>query len=263
MLGLGFGFSVSNCKVLRSDPKVIAMRFLDHTCPTPAENLACDEALLDEAESNDGGECLRFWESRIRFIVLGFSNPFRTETFPDACAASGIPILRRCSGGGTVLQGPGCLNYNLILSIENHPELESVTSTNRFVMSRNAAILQPLVDRLITVDGITDLSLEGRKFSGNAQRRRRRFALFHGTFLIDFDLAQIDQFLPLPARQPNYRQNRSHAKFLTSIPIARRILKQALQEGWNATLPSGPVPDERIQELVESRYGQPAWNLKV
>lgn len=239
------------------------MQWFDHTCPTPAENLACDEALLDEAESRQGGECLRFWESTVPFVVLGFSNEFCTETFPTACAVARIPILRRCSGGGTVLQGPGCLNYTLILSIENRPELASVTSTNRFVMSRNAAILQPLVNGLITVDGCTDLSMDSRKFSGNAQRRRRQFALFHGTFLIDFDLARIDRFLPIPRRQPGYRQNRSHEQFLTSIPISRRILKQALQAGWNAKISPVPLPEERIQELVRSRYGEAAWNLKM
>jgi lipoate---protein ligase len=254
---------MANCQILRSDPKLIAMQFIDYSFPTPAENLACDEALLDQAESDHGTECLRFWESSVPFVVLGRSNPFRTETFPVACAAAGIPIHRRCSGGGTVLQGPGCLNYTLILSIADRPELESVTSTNRFVMIRNSTLLQPLIDRPITVDGVTDLSLDGRKFSGNAQRRRRRFTLFHGTFLIDFDLTQIDRFLPLPTRQPDYRNNRSHAEFLISIPIPRSTLKQAFQEGWQATNPAVSPPCELIRHLVVSQYSRPDWNFKT
>jgi lipoate---protein ligase len=241
----------------------MTLQFLDYSFQDPVENLACDEALLDQAESRQGPEILRFWESTVPFVVLGFSNPFRTETFHEACATAGIPILRRCSGGGTVLQGPGCVNYALILSMENRPELKSVTCANRFVMGRNAAILQALCGGSITVNGITDLSLNGRKFSGNAQRRRRRYLLFHGTFLLEADLTQIDRFLPLPARQPTYRQGRSHAEFLTMLPIPRSILKQGFQQGWQATLPSAPLPREQIQHLVQTRYSQSDWNFRI
>jgi lipoate---protein ligase len=239
------------------------MQFIDYSFQNPAENLACEEALLDQAECRQGSEILRFWESTVPFVVLGFSNSFRTEAFPEACAAAGIPILRRCSGGGTVLQVPGCLNYALILSMENRPELASVTGTNRFVMDRNAAILQSLCGGSITVNGITDLSLDGRKFSGNAQRRRRRYLLFHGTFLMEADLALIDRFLPLPVRQPSYRRGRSHADFLTTLPIPRSLLKQGFQQGWQATLPAIPLPREHIQQLVQSRYSRSDWNLRI
>ena len=86
------------------------MRHLDLTIPSPAENLACDEALLDWCESGDGVECLRFWESPEPFVVVGYANKVETEVNVAACEARKIPILRRCSGGGTVVQGPGCLN---------------------------------------------------------------------------------------------------------------------------------------------------------
>ena len=55
------------------------MKVLDLTLPTPAENLACDEALLDAAESGAGGEALRFWESPVHFVVVGYANKVATE----------------------------------------------------------------------------------------------------------------------------------------------------------------------------------------
>ena len=54
------------------------MKLLDLTLPTPAENLACDEALLNQAEAN-GGEILRFWEPREHFVVVGYANKVGTE----------------------------------------------------------------------------------------------------------------------------------------------------------------------------------------
>ncbi|HKI71114.1 MAG TPA: lipoate--protein ligase family protein, partial [Verrucomicrobiae bacterium] len=190
------------------------MKSLDLTFPTPAENLACDEALLDWCDAGGGPEVLRFWEPQQHFVVVGYSNRVEREVNVAACQQLGIPILRRCSGGGTVLQGPGCLNFSLILRIDSDPALQTVTSTNRFVMERNRAALEPLLTRSsrlkealssnfqlstfnfqLSVRGHTDLAIGDRKFSGNAQRRKRRAVLFHGSFLLNLDLALIDKVL--------------------------------------------------------------------
>ena len=113
------------------------MKFLDLSFHAPAENLACDEALLDWFEENGGDGVLRFWEPKNYFAVVGYGNRVETEVNVAACDKEGIPILRRCSGGGTVLQGPGCLNYSLILKIEEHGPVVSITAANRFIMERN------------------------------------------------------------------------------------------------------------------------------
>jgi len=118
------------------------MTFLDLTLPTPAENLAGDEALLDWCEENGGIGVLRFWEPENYFAVVGYGNQVATEVNVAACEADKIPILRRCSGGGTVLQGPGCLNYSLILKIEENGLLASITAANRFIMERNREALE-------------------------------------------------------------------------------------------------------------------------
>src|SRR5262245_29464931 len=93
------------------------MRLLDYTFPTPEENLACDEALLDLCEAGHAPEVLRFWEPSSHFVVVGYANRIADEVNVTECRTRGIPILRRCSGGGTVLQGPGCVNYALVLRI--------------------------------------------------------------------------------------------------------------------------------------------------
>jgi lipoate---protein ligase len=185
---------------------------LDLTLPTPAENLACDEALLDWCDGGgSNGGVLRFWEPPQHFVVLGYANKAGAELDVEACRSRQIPILRRCSGGGAVLQGPGCLNYTLVLKIDE--ALRSITETNCLVMKRNAAALSALLGAAVTVEGFTDLALNNLKFSGNAQRRKRHFLLFHGTFLLDFDLELLEKLLLPPSKQPAYRRNRSHAEF--------------------------------------------------
>src|SRR3990172_4115245 len=77
-----------------------AMRRLLLTLDTPAANLALDEALLEQAEAEGAeAEVLRLWESPQPIVVVGRSSRVELEVDQAACAARGIPILRRASGG--------------------------------------------------------------------------------------------------------------------------------------------------------------------
>lgn len=235
------------------------MKHIDITLPTPAENLAADEALLDACEIGIiDGEVLRFWESPTPFVVVGYSNHLAREVHLNACRDAGVPVLRRCSGGGTVVQGPGCLNYTLILRIPETGPLATLTGTNHFVMQRHADALRPLLGDSVRATGTTDLALGDRKFSGNAQRRKRKFLLFHGTFLLGFDLALIAKLLNFPSRQPDYRQNRSHLDFVTNIPLTRDAVKRALRDAWHAEEPLREIPTG----IPAERYNADEWNLK-
>ena len=237
------------------------MTWLDLTLPTPAENLACDEALLDAAEEQGGSAVLRFWESPSHFVVLGYANKVAEEANVKVCHEQGVPILRRCSGGGTVVQGPGCLNYSVILRIDQVPELQSITGTNQWVMSRNRDAIARLLGRPVSIEGHTDLATGQLKFSGNAQRRKREWLLFHGTFLLDFDLSIIENVLRTPPRQPAYRDHRSHNEFITRLKLSSASVKAALVEVWQAKAACASGPHERTQNLVTNRYGRDEWNF--
>src|SRR2546422_3154717 len=67
------------------------MHLLDLTFPTPAENLACDEALLDLCEQGGAGEVLRFWEPREYFVVVGYANKVASEVNLAACRGLAQP----------------------------------------------------------------------------------------------------------------------------------------------------------------------------
>jgi len=282
------------------------MTLLDLTLPTPAENLACDEVLLDMFEEGAGDGLLRFWEPTNYFVVVGYANHVEKEVNVAACEAEGIPILRRCSGGGTVLQGPGCLNYSLVLKIEEHGPLASITSANRFIMERNREAVEAEVRGRksedgnqrakggIEIRGHTDLVLDcvrpgpaeqvlgapisrpstistSLKFSGNAQRRKKNFLLFHGTFLLNFDIALIDRFLRMPSKEPDYRKGRAHTNFLTNLDLPAGAVKKSLEKAWNTRATGrrdagGPraevVPHDAIALLARDKYVTKEWNFK-
>jgi lipoate---protein ligase len=236
------------------------VQHLDLTLPSPAANLACDEALLEACEDGSGGEVLRFWEPPNYFVVLGYSNQAAREVNLDACRQAGLGLFRRCSGGGTVLQGPGCLNYSLILKIDAHPARQTIPAANRHIMERHRDALAALLGRPVEVRGITDLCLGELKFSGNAQRRQRRALLFHGTFLLSFDLTLMERFLTMPSRQPDYRAGRPHGRFLTNLDVPASAIRDALRACWPADASPPPAPDCR--RLAAEKYSRDEWNLK-
>jgi lipoate---protein ligase len=251
------------------------MKLLDLTLATPADNLACDEALLNWSETGEGGEILRFWEPREYFVVVGYANKVEQEVNVAACRARGVPIFRRCSGGGTVLQGPGCLNYALILHIAERPPLAGISSVNKFIMERNGAAIASAVRRRmpeagISVCGHTDLALAtahsspagSRKFSGNSQRRRQRALLFHGTFLLHLDLALMTELLRMPSQQPDYRRLRGHTEFLTNLNLPAARLKDALRQAWKATVKLSDFPARETSRLAAEKYSTAEWNFK-
>ncbi len=251
-------------KYLAAPPALtdVRMRCLDRTWPSPAENLACDEALLEACEAEPDVGALRFFEAPRPWVVLGYGNREATEANLEACRQDGVPVLRRMSGGGAVVLGPGCLAYALILPVDAHPDLRSVTGTNRLVMETHRALIERLIGCAVRVQGHTDLTVDDHKFSGNSQRRGRRAVLFHGTFLLAFDLECIARYLPMPTARPEYRRDRGHAGFVTNIPARIQDVKAVLREGWSACGEWDLPIDAAVAHWVQGRYGRMDWHRK-
>ncbi len=236
------------------------MQYLDLTLATAAENLALDEALLDEAEQSDGsGETLRIWESREPMVVLGRSSRVAEEVHLDTCRRLGIPVLRRTSGGATVVTGPGCLMYAVVLSYRLRPALRVIDHAHCFVMSMMAQALARLEPR-VQPQGISDLAVGGRKVSGNSVRCKRGHLLYHGTLLYRFPLELIEQCLKMPPRQPDYRCGRNHEAFVANLPADRAALSQALIQQWQASERRDDWPQSLVTHLVAQRYTSEQWN---
>lgn len=242
------------------------MYHLPLTLETPAANLALDEALLDAAvEGELPGEVLRLWEPADFFVVLGRSSRL-DEVNQAACRADDVPVLRRPSGGATIVAGPGCLMYAVVLDLDHRPELRSVDRAHSYILDKNAAALAPLAAG-IALKGTSDLTLPAaqsngeppRKFSGNSLRLKRNCLLYHGTILYDFPLKQLGCWLATPARTPKYRDDRAHETFVTNFPARREAMTAALIDAWKAMKPLTDWPRQRTEELAAGRYASAAW----
>ena len=188
------------------------MEVLCWSAPTVAENLAFDEALARSAWET-GQHLLRFWWGGPPAVVLGFSE--RPEQVVDtaACSRLGVDVLKRCTGGGTVLQTSGVLNYSLVMP-----------SSDRYNVRAGFRQGTDLVCAILAafgVDGVpqgtSDVAVGDRKISGNAQARRWKALLVHGTLLADLDFSLSEEVLRHPLREPAYRRGRGHRDFMVTL----------------------------------------------
>lgn len=244
------------------------MKLLDLTLDNAVANLALDEALLETAEAaGQHPEVLRLWEPTKPFVVLGRSSPIETEVNLEFCRARNIDVLRRCSGGATIVTGPGCLMYAVLLDyrkrLDNQQReyLRMLEQAHRFVMEQTRSAIVKL-EIETQLQGTSDLTYGDQKFSGNSMRSKKNWMLYHGTIICDFDLALVSDCLGSPQRQPEYRRGRSHADFLTRLPTDASSLRQALAEQWSVTEALARWPRDKTDQLLD-KYRSEDWTYKV
>jgi lipoate-protein ligase A len=236
------------------------MQLRDISFPSPQENIAFDEVLLCLAEKHSKGEYLRFWESSKIFIVMGLTGRAPIDVNSIHAQEDNIPVLRRSSGGGTVLQGPGCLNYTLVLSKQKHPELNDLRKSYEWIAAKvNGALRQAGIEAYFRPVSDLVTGQGEKKFSGNAQHRRKHYILHHGTILYKFDLSLISRYLNMPHDIPEYRKHRPHADFVTNVPIDPHLFKEHLAKSFRTSALQSP----RAQELsfLQEFLGKPPSQL--
>jgi len=240
-------------KLRAMSKQVSFMQHRDISFPTPQENIAFDDVLLSLAEKHEGGEYLRFWESPQLFVVLGRIGREEKDVNLARVKEDNIPVLRRSSGGGTVLQGPGCLNYSLILSKQKSHELNDLRKSYEWISAKViAALHQAGVEAYFRPTSDLATGQTEKKFSGNAQRRGKHYILHHGTILYNFDLSLISRYLNMPEDIPEYRKHRLHTDFVTNIPIDPHVFKDYLAQSFHASALQAPSTEE-LSFLRESK----------
>lgn len=238
---------------------IAVSHFKDISFANPSENILYDDVLLTMAEEGLTGNTLRIWESPICFVVLGRTGKVEEDLNFETLRKDAVPVLRRSSGGGTVLQGAGCLNFSFILSKEVNSDLADLRRSYHVILEGVLTVLRELKISAV-FRPISDLALahSEKKFSGNAQRRGRKFILHHGTILYEFDLALVSRYLTMPQDVPQYRKGRSHADFIANIAVSRKDLLARFQSaycpiGQNIISKPTAIEYQRLNKLLQLR----------
>lgn len=161
---------------------------------------------------------VRVEEVREVAVVLPRSRRPEREVFLQACEDDKVPVVVRPSGGGAVVLSPGMVAVSLLADAEGTGLFPEAYFT-RF----GAAVTRGLAAcgvTWITRRGVSDLCLGERKIAGSALRLWRNRVLYQLSLLVDPDLSLMERYLPMPSRQPDYRRDRPHADFVTSLAAA-------------------------------------------
>lgn len=256
----------------------------------PYLSIALDEALslyFSKQESFQGG--IRFWANHYTTVLGRTCNPKDNlnEEFLKKFRVShrksewlqNPALCRRASGGGTVLHGPGSINFSLFFPLKKFPELFPVKRSYEILLGMIIDALK-LMDVKATFSGQSDIAVtdslnSARKISGNAQFRKHGILVHHGTLITDKEIIpHIVRFLNHPPKEPDYRKKRNHADFLGSLPeafdvtafyhalknIAERQFKG--NEWQKLTYFDRKIIFRVARKMVREIYGDESWILE-
>lgn len=222
----------------------------------PASAFALDEAL---ARGGAGQPTLLVWRTSPA-IVLGRFQRADWEVDAAACAARGVSVWRRFTGGGTVYLDEGVVCVALQLPA-GHPD----------ALLGIPQMYEPLLRGIVAalaaagVDADHDertVRVAGRKVTGIAAHRGRGGTFVHGTVLVSADLAALEACIAGPRRGeldglPRPAPSRpDHVCNTGAAQLEARLVEAVGAEVGE----SSPRERELADELRETRYADPAWH---
>lgn len=238
--------------------------------PTPV-NVALDQYLLEEVAAGRKGPILRFWEWEDKAVVFGSYQSFQNELDPEGIAKHGIVPVRRISGGGAMfMEGGNCVTYSMYVPDDVVAGLSYVDSY-QYLDTWVLAGLQSLGVNAWYVP-INDITSDGGKIGGAAQKRVNGAILHHTTMSYDINADKMMEVLRVGKVKLADKGVRSAKKRVDPLRrqtgVARQEVIEALMNTFISRYPAetGQLSDDDIaaaEKLVEDKFGTEAWTHRV
>lgn len=164
------------------------MLFVENNNTDPYQNHALEEWLMDAMDQ----DCFMLWRNE-KAILLGRNQNAYSEINMPYAQANEIKIVRRITGGGTVFTDEG----NIMFTFISCRGRQDFSDFRHFTDPILGALRQMGIPAEFT--GRNDLTIEGRKFSGNAQCRYRDKVLHHGTLMYTANTQELEKALKVSA----------------------------------------------------------------
>ena len=236
--------------------------FIDVSSTDPAFNLALEQYVFDSLPRDRNYFLL--WQNDNAVIVGRHQNTL-AEVNEPYIRENGIRVVRRLSGGGAVYHDMGNLNFTYIQDSASGIQLDL------------AMFCRPLAEAISAlgasaeVNGRNDITIDGRKFSGNAQYVKEGRVMHHGTIMFDSDLSIAGLALtPDPEKvaakgvksvRSRMTTVREHLPGDISLAEFKKLLLEKLFAGQpmeQYTLTQQDIAS--IEKLRDERYGTWDWN---
>jgi lipoate-protein ligase A len=243
-------------------------RRLDVSYDSAFKNLALEEALARTASSTGFLPTVRFW-TNVPTVVLGRFQEASSEVDLDLCESSGVPIVRRFTGGGAVFHDKGTLNITIVTNSAlglrvkelhekyGHFLMESLENTGL-----DCSFSPP-----------NSILVDGKKLCGAAAALGTGYAVWHASILVTTDIALLESVLAPSKISVPTRFVRSNWKPVTTIAAAldgttdvekiRSLLAQSFKTRYDSKLASGRLSDDEEKSLraLLPKYSSDRWNF--
>ncbi len=199
-------------------------------------------------------------------IIIGKHQNTLAEINTEYVKANGIHVVRRLSGGGAVFHDHGNLNFCFITTQDGDNKVDFKMYT------------RPIIDVLQSIginaefQGRNDLTIEGKKFSGNASHVHKNRVLHHGTILFDAKMDNLSKALKTDPVKFSDKAVKSIRSRVTNIvehlhePLTIEELEQMILNRINSLYPDATPyafsesDKKEIDLLVENKFNTWDWN---
>lgn len=149
-------------------------------------------------------------------VVVGLSGKEDTLVYMDQCKTDGIQVLKRFTGGGTVLTDYNTFYVSFILNVKDTEGIKNAYPREIMKWTSDFIYSPAFGDEAFSLRE-NDYVIDDLKIGGNAQSISGNRFVHHTSFLYDFDDEMMMKYLKNPAKQPEYRENRNHDEFLDRL----------------------------------------------
>ena len=241
------------------------MKLIVNTNNDPTVNLALEEYCVRNLDVEN--EMYLLFYINEPSIIIGKHQNTIEEINKEYVDENGIKVVRRISGGGAVYHDFGNLNFSFITkySPEFFHNFEKFT--------------KPVVETLremgvnAELGGRNDITVDGRKISGNAQFTNLKSMFSHGTLLFNSHIEDVVQAL-------NVKQDKIESKGIKSVRSRVANITEFLKEEMTITefreriiksifkdydeMPVYELNDyewTEVNKLSEAKYKTWEWNF--
>ncbi|MFX1338782.1 MAG: biotin/lipoate A/B protein ligase family protein [Promethearchaeota archaeon] len=241
-------------------------------------NMALDEAVLNAVLERKSLNTVRFYRWEPSTASIGRNQSLSTEINIEFAEQKGFNVVRRITGGGAVFHdNRGEITYSIICPIKFLEDLNAINVLDQFEIITQGIVVGLNNYGLKPKKGVIHcpaIFLDGKKFSGNAQVRKKGHILQHGTILLEIDPELMYSVLKAPEQVGKSRMVRSVRAKCIGIKDQLQHYDEgqflkALKFGFENTLgiklERGYFSDYELKtaaRLVKEKYSKKEWLMK-